>query len=1085
MKDGELELVRTETMRRREAHDMGMGPEEGWLWMKVEFPKGVSVMRYARGMQFQGRHFHLASASKGSHTAPAVAWAASPPGNAGEAALEEALGWGSRFQLQPPSSKRPFPRFTLRARVKQLFSSSRPVDLSIGGFRVATVADVIDDAKQDRTDGSAEADPQLLSEAARQLLGQEPQDLFPGLHRRVREDVQIRCGGLKGTSSSVPRLLGTRTLEAPESMQKFPGTGPSLRVVSFSVVRPAALSLNEVLRLQALGVPQAAFVNAQQAHLEKLERPLNTRAALRLLGIDDEDLAAVAEGWGSLSRDGSSYLGSFAELLLAGFDTKQQPLLKILTKRRRQAIRAAAKSLRVSGVWSCRGKPEPKSKDGSRQLNGYQFFMMVPDVDGTNRVLAGPKLVFQSVDLDPGAVRYAEFVDKPELREKCIPGLLYFSVSGPAPQENLGWDFDGDFYKVVDNPELLPADVEKCRPGRWQPALSSETPSSTGQIPQPGVLMQQPRLADVVADFLDEFPSVDHMGLLHFHWQLQAGCGPEAAASDTSRRLAASYAMAVDVEKGGPRPPKPRREAMKQKWDFMKGSGPEAPHSPTAAGEIHRMAMAATAAISARAEACSELRPDPDLLAAWTDVEQRMGHSNSEALIQLARKVRSDLVEKVKLNMARAEHESEENPDTQCMSEERDDVFRAWLKEKLAETARAAASVGGATLAEVALAGWYWKYVKSPKPAAYEPGDRDPDQFPWTIFCAELCEAKQRSRKPPRCNLPQMERHRRLLLDVQRNVEAASATPGFETAWQRLEADYGRMTCHECARLRRWPEGCPPAAQLAEDFNLMRKGRKEMVPLNELRYAKSVIDETFNNGPQAGETVRTLIQRLRCPSTGHAVLASMCLVAVRFHGRLFVVEGNKRLWALRQAGCPAVRVDIQDMHLGLVHGEPALRRFFDKYTTEDEGKSVKVQMDQDVPQEALSGPSARRAGGSHPLEAVETVDCLPEKRSPEADARVGLSGRFDRDSESAHAAHEALTSMQPLGFATPPRSAPQADPCSLDSKVLSFGKYKGLTYRQVQDKEPGYCAWVLKEVKPTSQSDFRAFASFLQGRGGN
>ena len=51
------------------------------------------------------------------------------------------MGWGTRFRLEPPSAKRPFPVFLLRARVKQFFSCSRPVQ---GSLNVLEANDVFD-----------------------------------------------------------------------------------------------------------------------------------------------------------------------------------------------------------------------------------------------------------------------------------------------------------------------------------------------------------------------------------------------------------------------------------------------------------------------------------------------------------------------------------------------------------------------------------------------------------------------------------------------------------------------------------------------------------------------------------------------------------------------------------------------------------------------------------------------------------------------------------------------------------------------------------------------------------------------------
>ena len=61
------------------------------------------------------------------------------------------------------------------------------------------------------------------------------------------------------------------------------------------------------------------------------------------------------------------------------------------------------------------------------------------------------------MDLDPEALRWAWAVDSEALRQKSNPGELYFSVEGPALQEGLGWDFDGDYYIVISHPTLVPA----------------------------------------------------------------------------------------------------------------------------------------------------------------------------------------------------------------------------------------------------------------------------------------------------------------------------------------------------------------------------------------------------------------------------------------------------------------------------------------------------------------------------------------------------------------------------------------------------------------------------------------------------
>ena len=50
----------------------------------------------------------------------------------------------------------------------------------------------------------------------------------------------------------------------------------------------------------------------------------------------------------------------------------------------------------------------------------------------------------------------------------------------------------------------------------------------------------------------------------------------------------------------------------------------------------------------------------------------------------------------------------------------------------------------------------------------------------------------------------------------------------------------------------------------------------------------------------------------------HGARRGPVLTAMRFHGRLFVVEGNQRLFALRDAGMPCVWVEIGDFHFSVI-----------------------------------------------------------------------------------------------------------------------------------------------------------------------
>ena len=119
-------------------------------------------------------------------------------------------------------------------------------------------------------------------------------------------------------------------------------------------------------------------------------------------------------------------------MLLAGFDQCQQPLLTVLTEQRKKVIEAAARCLHLSGCWSCRGHPAPKGADEDLILEGHEIFCLVSAENGSWRASDGIVLVGQSVDLDPSAFRVAKAVDKPALRDKCAPGVLYMSVQGKA-----------------------------------------------------------------------------------------------------------------------------------------------------------------------------------------------------------------------------------------------------------------------------------------------------------------------------------------------------------------------------------------------------------------------------------------------------------------------------------------------------------------------------------------------------------------------------------------------------------------------------------------------------------------------------
>ena len=366
-----------------------------------------------------------------------------------------------------------------------------------------------------------------------------------------------------------------------------------------------------------------------------------------------------------MAHGGASYLGSFAAALMAGFDPLQQPLRTILKRQRRQALESAGKSLRVHGCWSCRGVPESKGSDGGRRLNGREIFLMVPEAGGGWRALTGPVLVGQAVDLDPSSFRWALAMDSEDLRSKCSKGDVNFSVDGQALQASLGWDFDSDYFVVIENPEIIPANILDNPASHAASARPSEAPTH-GRSISPASM---PSLAEVQARFLLEFPTVDVMGLLHYQWQMLAGKEAGAAAIKDVQEVAGLYDTAVDVEKGGRRASKPKF-IQEEKWDFMKGSAAAgAPESPTAAGLVHRMAKEALQKLEEKDAVleAQELVPDSNLWDAWQTTADKLGTDMSRRLIEVARRFRSELLERVKREAERQERDnSEDNPSMQA-----------------------------------------------------------------------------------------------------------------------------------------------------------------------------------------------------------------------------------------------------------------------------------------------------------------------------------------------------------------------------------------------------------------------------------
>lgn len=62
---------------------------------------------------------------------------------------------------------------------------------------------------------------------------------------------------------------------------------------------------------------------------------------------------------GSTSWSYTHYISTFLEMLLAGFDPEQHPLLEVILRQKEKALEKAREKFHVRGCWSARGHPEP------------------------------------------------------------------------------------------------------------------------------------------------------------------------------------------------------------------------------------------------------------------------------------------------------------------------------------------------------------------------------------------------------------------------------------------------------------------------------------------------------------------------------------------------------------------------------------------------------------------------------------------------------------------------------------------------------------------------------------------------------
>ena len=524
-------------------------------------------------------------------------------------------------------------------------------------------------------------------------------------------------------------------------------------------------------------------------------------------------------------------------------------------------------------------------------------------------------------------------------------------------------DFDGDYFQVI-TPEAV--------------VNSFQGNTEAGPLPD----FEKPELrdvdvkslADVHADFLSQYHPMDRIGLHHYQWQMCAGEGKLAASSSKTRLVAAAYCKSLDVEKGKPSP-KLAPYVADSKWDFMKGGDPMRP-SPTAAGQCYREAVKAYEEFSRAKALRTSGGADMDLMKAWQRLLDEIGPSKCKELKKLANKVRGEFLGKIKEECKRAEHAAgSKNPYASCID---DELRGEWLMKLREEVAREV-DLQDASLAQLALASWHMKYVDQ----GVSSREEDPDPtYPWVLFRPELLEYKEclqlcRKRELGQCHAS--------FRKLQRNIGQAAIDPGKEVkSKEAIECLKSDMKCRQCRDAKdklladlhldgSWSEAAEAMRAISG------RGELEEVDCEDLRFSKAYISDTLEHGMQSGITLEELVDQL---VKGQESVSKLMLTAVRFHGELYVVEGNRRLWCIKEAQKRLqrklqVRVRVPNLYLGFIqrqeHKEPALPYFLKRFDPRFEGRSVEVERVETLTAEAAKAlspqsceqPQAIASPGSH------------------------------------------------------------------------------------------------------------------------
>ncbi|CAE6944635.1 RDR2 [Symbiodinium sp. CCMP2456] len=1091
-----------------------MKPDDGWKFMTMEFPGPKrlqelqdSVERYRKpGFEHNGRRYYFVCSSKpAKYPRGPTAWLASPPGDGGLGQIGELIGFADSLVLEKKTNEMPYPRFRLRARGKQLFSS---IIATISAAAVTIQLQKSFEEEGVRDDGAGEADPEILQALANASNARQEES---GRSRSIPASAQIRCGGLKGMLLGTKRLAGTGSVEVPENMLKFgPKTfgAEQLSVVSFSRVRPTSLGLDAVLRLEACGCKADTFLRQHQQCLKKIGGMRREDVFGQLYFAEYEhDPELEAEDEHSAELTSKHYIGTFLDMLIAGYDPNQHPLLEVILRQKESALRRAKRQVRVRGCWSARGHPEPResrAEDENPLLRDNEVFLMVPcDVEETGwKALTGKVIVNYLSDRDPYALRLAVAKDSPALRAKCEPGVLFFSRVGCPLQKNLSWDFDGDYFQIITDEEVV-----------------NSFSGSTLPMPEPeyehGDLNETPvdTWADVNAHFLSEYLQKDRMGLLHYQWQLIAGRGPQAACCTEARTVAAAYAKSLDVEKGK-RCPKQNRFGKATKWDFMNDGDPHNP-SPTAAGKCFRAASRAEQEFKeAVRDPARSLGKDPDLDKAWQLMEQELGKELCQRIKALAKNVRKEFLERVRAECDAAERVAR---DKHPYSSGEMVLKEEWIWELRSRTAERAEEltsqkeIGLTFLTQVAVAGWHLKYVDENVSSQ----ERDPNpSFPWTLFKQELTALKDHYQP---CPMSELQRNHRLFRKLQRSA-AKELQDKVGEALDGLKFD---MKCKECSRDREMLlASLTTHGSFSETVAAVKdvSGRGELIKVDicDLRYCKDSISDVFDHGPHAGMKLQDLVQKL----LREGPASDLELTALKFHGHLYVIEGNKRLWCLKEAQKEMnqkieVSVRVPNLYLGFVQRqdrkEPALPYFLQRFNPRSRGLNVVLQHEQQCTTEqgcaagaacqtsipAVSERADLQDAGKTILRCSKHRGCtfaeayqkpgfakwVIENIDDSSDARMQeLKAYFAACRACAHQPQDSYpraTVPTVNERATVPTVNDRADMQDASKTILRCSKHRGCTFAEAYQK-PGFAKWVIENIDQNSDPRMQELKAYFE-----